>query len=271
MLLDYFARPRRQPMRWTAGLAVTALVGTILVTDGAPAAATATEIDLPSTVLATPDELPDGTITRVKVTDSLIALEVANDGFPRQVWTRARSGAEPTWRQVDGLKALRDAEGGLVRGSLTGIGNVVMRVSDGSYRAIPDHYQLDRGGEYVSFFDRASVTIQEAVSGSGVATVPLGGMSRPFAGHQVAGSLIGLPDGEEPLRVTERQRPQQGAVADTADLASASRDSRGKGLQASSPFRQSVDAYTPCDAPSGSHGSGDTDSRDCCRSPQGRC
>jgi hypothetical protein len=200
MLLDYFARPRRQPMRWTAGLAVTALVGTFLVTDGAPAAATATEIDLPSTVLATPDELPDGTITRVKVTDSLIALQVASNRFGgsrSEVWTRERSGADPAWRQVADMVELRGAEGGLVHGYLARSGNVVMRVSDGSYRAVPDRYQVDRGGEHVSFFDRAraSVTIQDAVSGSGVATVPLGTMSSPFAGHQVAGSLIAALDG----------------------------------------------------------------------------
>lgn len=116
MSLDFFARPRRRAVPWTAGLAVTALVGTTLVTSGGPAAAETTTIELPSTVLATADELPDGTITRVRLTDSSIVLEVADDGSSPQVWTRDRNGTT-AWRQVNGIEAVRYVTDGIEQGS----------------------------------------------------------------------------------------------------------------------------------------------------------
>ncbi|RPF23400.1 hypothetical protein [Myceligenerans xiligouense] len=190
-----FARPRGQATQWAAGVAVTALVGTTLVTGGEPAAAAMTTVELPSTVLATADELPGGTITRVELTDSLIVLEVADDGLSPQVWTRDRNGTDPAWHQVDGMEGLRAAEGDLVRGSLAGVGDAVVRVPDGAHRVIPDEYQVDRGGRHVSSLDGTSVTIQDAISGSSVAAVPLGHrLTTSFGGYRAAESLIATVD-----------------------------------------------------------------------------
>ncbi|GAA1864010.1 hypothetical protein [Myceligenerans crystallogenes] len=191
----FLARTRRRALRWTAGLAITALAGTTLVVAGAPAASAYIRTSLPSEVFATAEALPDGAITRVELTGKLIALEVAVDGLPSQVWTLDRSTAEAAWHQIDGMEALQDAEGGTVRGTMTNGAHVVLRASDGAYRAIPSSYQLDPSGTRVSFRAGTSVTIQDAISGTVVASVPLGSAATNYTGHRLSGSLITAVDG----------------------------------------------------------------------------
>lgn len=199
-MLHLLARPRRDIRRWTACLAATALVGTALVADigNAPPATALTEIALPSTILATAEDLPDGTITRVELTGSLIALQVSADGLPSQVWTLDRDDVDPAWRQISGMESLHDAQGDLVHGALAGIGAVVMRMSDGAYRAIPQGYQVSHDGKHGSFsgsvnYDNdASVTIQDAISGSPIAVTRLSYPSRAQAGYRASDSFLAL-------------------------------------------------------------------------------